>query len=105
MVVGDIGAGLLKNLPNFLSQEKDGLNMPSLLEFILLVLSLGLDKMLDLSLLIKHMCKCLKKACYGATADLWAPIMLPMVSVLSDETHVLSVLTSLVRTSRFVLSH
>jgi len=94
LVYGEVGDSTLpKLLMNALTQEKDAVNIPSLLEVLLLYLNNFPDgdpwKVVDVQALVKGLGKQLKKACHGASASQWGPTMLPLIASLSDDTFAL----------------
>jgi hypothetical protein len=84
---------LPKLLTNALTQEKDAINIPAMLEVLLLYLNNFPDgdpwKVVDAPLLVKNLGKQLKKACHGASASQWGPTLLPLLATLSDDTFAL----------------
>lgn len=104
------------NLPsmmvNILASEKDQANFPPLLEMILLyIMSFkkvdgGIAKAwddkiaLNQKLFCKNLGKVLKRACYGANAPLWAPIILPILATLGSMEGQQQILSSLVSEQR-----
>lgn len=69
------------------SNEKDPENIPTFFELVAICLKLILDQMqtvsssseiADCSQLSKAIAKSFRKACYGAPAERWVPIVLPL---------------------------
>ena len=87
LVYGPNGQSLLfKILPQVMSQEKDPANVSICFEvFILYLSSNGDDFALTLDAICKPLCKTLKKACYGASADQWGPSMLPLFVTMKND--------------------
>ena len=90
-------------LPQVVASEKEAVNIPILLETILTVLvhcggknndnddnnnnngpTLQSSSLSSSSLLVKPLCRVLKKACCGARVELWGPMLLPLVAQFDD---------------------
>jgi hypothetical protein len=97
IVYGNSSSFSQKRLPQLFTAEKDAANFPFLFELSLSYL-VGAKKHEShievLDILVKHMSKVLKRACYGATARRWGPTLLPLLSLIQSEEYRLMLLTS-----------
>ena len=108
LVYGSVGMSALpKMLTTSLSQEREAINIPSLLEVFLLYLN-GFPESpwdtVDVELVTKSLGKLVKKACYGASVRLWGPTMLPLLASFVDDSFSLQrqILSNLVSANEIV---
>lgn len=98
IVYGPHGSPSLPTLlPNIVAQEKDPANVPYVFDVVLLYLAGGDSIGLDRGQLVKVINRMLKKACFGASPLGWAPAILPLLVSVNDNSLIVSIISSLVR--------
>jgi hypothetical protein len=92
-------------LPSIVAQEKDPTNVPYVFDVLLLYLTSGDSSGLDRGQLVKMINRMIKKACFGSSPLGWAPAILPLLVSIDDNSLIISVISSLVRSCTCYQGH